>query len=211
MNRKTLGLLGGLVLIALGITYLLEYLNIISIGSWVWGGLIALGGLLFLSVYLGNREHWWAIIPGVILLGIAATVFVVGLYPAEMEIYGGTIVLSSIGLAFLFVYLANRENWWALIPMGVMTTLAVFVGWGNSSGGINSIGIFFLGLGLTFLLVAIVPTAEGQLRWALIPAGILLMVGVLFLTNFPALLTYLWPLVLILAGILIIFRTIVRR
>jgi hypothetical protein len=211
MNRKTLGLLGGLVLIALGITYLLEYLNIISIGSWVWGGLIALGGLLFLSVYLGNREHWWAIIPGVILLGIAATVFVVGLYPAEMEIYGGTIVLSSIGLAFLFVYLANRENWWALIPMGVMTSLAVFVGWGNSSGGINSIGIFFLGLGLTFLLVAIVPTAEGQLRWALIPAGILLMVGVLFLTNFPALLTYLWPLVLILAGILIIFRTIVRR
>jgi hypothetical protein len=211
MNRKTLGLLGGLVLIALGITYLLEYLNIISIGSWVWGGLIALGGLLFLSVYLGNREHWWAIIPGVILLGIAATVFVVGLYPAEMEIYGGTIVLSSIGLAFLFVYLANRENWWALIPMGVMTSLAVFVGWGNSSGGINSIGIFFLGLGLTFLLVAIVPTAEGQLHWALIPAGILLMVGVLFLTNFPALLTYLWPLVLILAGILIIFRTIVRR
>jgi hypothetical protein len=211
MNRKTLGLLGGLVLIALGITYLLEYLNIISIGSWVWGGLIALGGLLFLSVYLGNREHWWAIIPGVILLGIAATVFVVGLYPAEMEIYGGTIVLSSIGLAFLFLYLANRENWWALIPMGVMTPLAVFVGWGNSSGGINSIGIFFLGLGLTFLLVAIVPTAEGQLNWALIPAGILIMVGVLFLTNFPALLTYLWPLVLILAGILIIFRTIVRR
>lgn len=121
---------------------------------------------------------------------------------------GGSFVLGGIGLAFLFVYLANREFWWALIPAGVMMTLAVVVGLSSVFQGVETGGIFFLGLGLTFAIVALLPNPHGQMKWAFIPAAILGSIGLLLLLVWTAAINYLWAIGLILVGIFLLLRAI---
>ncbi|MBN1146035.1 MAG: hypothetical protein JXA78_02170, partial [Anaerolineales bacterium] len=122
-----------------------------------------------------------------------------------------SIVLGGIGLSFVAIYLVERQNWWALIPAGVMLTLAVMVVLGEALPGFDAGGIFFLGLGLTFALIALLPSEEGGLRWAWIPAGIMLLMGVLFVAASENLLVYILPAGLILVGVYLIVRAMGAR
>jgi len=107
----------------------------------------------------------------------------------------------------LAVYATNRENWWAIIPAGVMVTLAVVSFLDQFFAGFETGGIFFLGLGLTFGLVAILPGPRGEMRWAFIPAGVLFLIGLVLLAALTSLVNYIWPVALILVGLYFIFRT----
>jgi hypothetical protein len=203
--------LWGLLLILAGGVFLLDNLNLIEIGGFVWGILIGIGGLAFLSVYAAMRENWWALIPGVILLSVAALILADSFLPQGSGEWGGSIVLGGTGLAFLLVFLSNREFWWALIPAGVMITLACVVGLEDVLGGVETGGVFFLGLGLTFALVGLVPTPEGQMRWAFIPAVILTIIGLLILVALSSLINYIWAVALIAGGLIIILRAFRTR
>lgn len=201
----------GILLIIGGIIFLLENLGLIEIGGAFWGIILGIAAIGFLSVYLSNRENWWALIPGITLLSISALIIISAMMPGDTGTLGGVIVLGGIGLAFLLVYLANRENWWAIIPAGVMLTLSAVVLLSEYFTGIEVGGIFFLGLGLTFAVVAILPTQHGQMKWAFIPAGVLLVMGLLITAAMSPLINYLWPVALILAGLLLVFRSYVWR
>ena len=109
-------------------------------------------------------------------------------------------ILGGIGLSFLAIYLVERANWWALIPMGVMATLALVAGLDEAQVGIETGAIFFIGLGVTFGLVALSSGRQGDLRWAWLPAVVLLAMGVLLLATAQDLIRYAWPLALILVG-----------
>jgi hypothetical protein len=76
---------------------------------------------------------------------------------------------------------------------------------------LGTAGLFFLGLGLTFALVALLPNPQGDMRWAWIPGGILLLIGSIFLVAGENLLVYIWPVILILAGGLFIVRALRNR
>src|SRR3990170_1994940 len=205
MRWLTSRTLWGFLLIAGGIVFLLENLRIFQVGGLFWAALLGIGGLGFLSVFLADRQHWWAIIPGVTLLAVATIVFLDTAFPNIPGDWGGTIVLGGIGLAFVLVYLVNQENWWAIIPAGVMVSLAFMTLIDQIFPGIESSGGFFLlGLGLTFALVAILPNPQGSMRWAFIPAGVLLVVGLLVTAALTPLVNYAWPVVLILAGLYLV-------
>jgi hypothetical protein len=168
--------------------------------------------VLFLSLYISNHDNWWALIPGIIFLAVAATIGLDSFLPGFSDTnLGGTIILGGIALSFLLVYLAERGNWWAIIPAGVMTTIALVAVLDTNTSSLASGGIFFLGLGITFALVAILPTSVGKMRWAWIPAGILGLMGVLILIAAEDLINYIWPLALILAGIVLVARSINRK
>lgn len=201
--------LWGLLLILAGVAFLLQNLGFFEFGGLFWGIVLGLGGLAFLGVYFQDRQQWWGLIPGMVLLSVAAIILIDTFFPA-LSFGTGGIVLGGIGAAFLAVFLADRDNWWALIPMGVMFTLAVVTTL-DEMFGLESGGLFFLGLGLTFTLVALVPTPEGRMRWAWIPAAILLVMGVLILAAAEALIGYLWPVALILLGLFLIGRTLLAR
>jgi hypothetical protein len=201
----------GVLLIIGGIIFLLDNLGIFTIGETFWGVILGIGAIGFLSVYLSNRENWWALIPGMILLSVSALIIINAIFPGDTGALGGVIVLGGIGLAFLLIYLTNRENWWAIIPAGVMLTLSVVVLLGEAFSGIEVGGIFFLGLGLTFGLVAIIPTPHGQMKWAFIPAGIMIVMGLLITAALSPLINYIWPSALILAGLLLVFRAYIWR
>jgi hypothetical protein len=202
----------GLLLVIGGVLLLLDTFGIFKGGELFWTIVTALVGVLFLSVYITNHIHWWSLIPGIIFLALAAligtTSFIPGFSNTQLP---GAIILGGIGLSFLLVYLVERRNWWAIIPAGVMGTLAVVAVLDPTTSGSASGGIFFLGLGVTFGLVAVLPTQVGQMRWAWIPAAILALFGILLLLAAGQYINYAWPAVLILAGALLIIRALVRR
>jgi uncharacterized membrane protein HdeD (DUF308 family) len=212
--RKVLtsSILWGTVLVIGGVLLLLDSTGVFKGGALFWTIVLGVVGILFLWFYFTNRDHWWSLIPGVILLGVSATIGLSSFLPGFDETnFVGTIILGSIALSFLLVYLTNRNNWWAIIPAGVMATIAVVATLDVVTTGLASGGIFFLGLGITFAIVAILPNPVGQMRWAWIPAGILGIFGLILFGASEQYLNYVWPIALLLAGIYLIIRSLTRK
>jgi len=207
--------LWGLLLIVGGVLFLLQNLGLFSgLSTLVWSLLFGAGGLFFLYLFLNDRrETWWAAIPGCTLLGLATISLISEFGPAALDRVTGPLFLASIGLGFGLVYLSNPEHWWALIPGGVMATLAAVAGVDELGlPNFDSGGLFFVGLGLTFALVALLPKQNTQnTRWALIPAAVLLIMGILIGVSFEAALGYVWPFVLIVGGAVLLWRALLAR
>ena len=200
-------LLWGILLILAGVLFLLENLGIIQLAGLFWAILLTLASLFFLFVYINDRTNWWGLIPGFTLLGVAALLFLDYFSPQLADALGGSLVLGGVGIAFLAVYLADRRNWWAIIPMGVMLTLTAVTAL-DQLGVVASGGIFFLGLGLTFILVALLPSPAGRMTWAWIPAVALLVMGFLLTASASNLIVYIFPLALIVGGGYLFYRAL---
>ncbi|NLG96293.1 MAG: hypothetical protein GX491_02930 [Chloroflexi bacterium] len=213
MGRQWFRILVSLFLIGLGVLFLLNNLNLLPwsiISEQIfWGAAFGLGGLIFLGVFLSNRENWWAVIPGFVLLGLA--IIVSGIIPPGFGDLEGGVFLGMIGLSFWVIYFTHREQWWAVIPGGVLVTLAAIATMPNSLEGLVTGGIFFLGLALTFGLVYLLPTPDGRMYWAAWPAGILGAMGVLLLLGAGDLIRFVWPVALILFGGLMVWRALRPR
>ncbi|MFM8321239.1 MAG: hypothetical protein ACKOC5_10020 [Chloroflexota bacterium] len=201
---------GGLLIVG-GVLFLLQNLGFLPLGDVFWGIVIGLGGVFFLSWFTQGRHNWWALIPGFALLSVAASILLDLFAPALAELFSGSLVLGGIGLSFWLIYLFDRSRWWALIPGGVLLTLASMVVLENRMGDAMTVGVFFAGMGLTFALVAVLPNPVGEMRWAWIPAGILLVIGFMFIATAGDLLIYVMPLALILIGLAMMFRTLRRK
>jgi hypothetical protein len=204
-------LLWGLQLILAGVVFLLQNLGLFELGDLFWALLFGLGGLFFISFFLSNRANWWGLIPGMTLLSIGVLIALERLAPRFTDIIGGSIVLGGIALSFLLIYLLDRANWWAIIPGGVLLTLAGIAALGSTAVSFATGGLLFLGIGLTFALVALTPTPDGRMRWAWIPAGILVLMGLLVLAAVEEMFNYIWPAFLIVAGIYLLYRAFFRR
>jgi hypothetical protein len=207
--------LWGAVLILGGVLFLLQNLNVLQVGGLFWAILLGLVGVYIMSIYFANRTNWWALIPGIILIDLAVIIGLQVILPGMKDFWTGSLFLAGIGLAFWAVYLNNRSFWWAIIPGGVLFTLAVVAGLSEARPGLETGGIFFLGLGATFALLAVLPT-EGSLpshslRWAFIPAGVLILMGLLLTAASASLINYIWPVVLILGGLFLVYNSLASR
>lgn len=212
MNRVGSRILWGVLLIAAGVLFLLQSLGVVQFVDILWPALIGIASLAFLFVFLSAPQtRWWAAIPGFVLLGVAGIIALDQLAPGASEIWSGSIFLGGIALAFWVIYLFNPEQWWAMIPGGVLLTLAVVSGLSPMLEGIETGGIFFFGLGLTFALLALLPTPEGRLTWSIIPAIVFLIVGTLITAAAAELINYIWPVFLILGGLYLLYRTLSSR
>jgi hypothetical protein len=69
----------------------------------------------------------------------------------------------------------------------------------------------FLGFAGTFTLLALIPTTEGRMNWAWIPAGIMGVMGLFFMASAINLMAFIWPLALIIVGLFFILRAMLRR
>lgn len=199
----------GALLVVFGIVYLLQTFNILIVRSLPWAIVFGFAGLAFLYVLITNRQQWWAVIPGVILLSIGILIGVDYASPSFADAYGGTIILGGIGLSFLIVYLLDFKNWWALIPSGVMLTIALMTALENFASGESGV-VFFLGLAVTFGLLSILPTGGERMKWPWIPAASLLFVAFIISIATATLLNYFWPVVLILIGFYVVYRAFRR-
>lgn len=198
MKRIDPSIVVGAVLILLGGLFVLQNMGILNtVGDIFWGGAFLFVGALFLfSFFTGS---WWAAIPGCVLAGIGVLI----LLPESLDNFGGAVFLGGIGLAFWLVYLpARQERWWALIPAGVLTTLAFVTFMPELIGDAATGGVFFLGLALTFVLVAWL----ANMRWAWYPAGALGLLGLLLMLSLGSFANTIWAGALIFAGGYLILR-----
>ena len=196
--------IGVLLILAGGLGFLQAFGFLQSASDAFWGIVFLAAGGIFLFMFAGGfaSGNWWAAFPGFVLAGIGVLI----LLPNSLDNIGGAIFLGAISLSFWAVYLTGRDRWWAIIPGGVLFTLAaVTVLPSNFIGGAASGGVFFLGLALTFLLVALL----ANMRWAYWPAGVLGVFGIfLFFESQVYLLSYVAAAALIVVGIFIILRSL---
>lgn len=199
LDSNDQGQLFGIALIAVGMLVLLANLGLLAGGGNLLGGaLFAAGGLLFLQLYSGRPGRVWALPVAFTLFGLAAAALTDG--PLS-----GSYFLASIGVGFGAVYHRDRRNWWALIPGGVLLSLAVVAGIDALFPRLDPGPVLFLGLAATFGALYMLP--EGGKRWAAYPA---LAAVVIALVAFSTGGGWLFPLLLVGVGAWLLNRQSTR-
>jgi hypothetical protein len=204
----------GIVLVLVGGLALLQTMKVITLQADIWdlipSAAFILGGLAFITHLISDRtKNWWAAIPGFILLAIGVQIGLFALVPSWEASAGGAIVLGGISLAFWVVYFLHRDNWWAIIPGGVLATITIIsllAGAPYNAIGVGLGGFFFLGLAVTFGLLFVLPTGETRMTWPLIPAFALLIMSTLVFAFGGGASGYVWPIILILTGGFVLLR-----
>jgi hypothetical protein len=187
---------GGVMLFLAMTTLLVDNVG----GEWIGSLSLFLIALSFLVVYLNNHTRTWALL-------VAYVMFVLSIAPAmasgggDTAAYFGSVFLFAIAFPFFIVYFREAKSWWAIIPAGVMTTLAVITtlaiaGWitdSNQGGYANA--ILMGGLAATFAVVWLRHAKD----WAKIASIILaaLAIASLFFATYSEIL---WPVAIILGG-----------
>lgn len=204
----------GIVVIIIGGLALLQSTDILKIGDNVWdiivpAGFLA-GGAAFLYVLISDKRNWWAAIPGFTLVGLSLLIGLETFVPALKGTgISAAIFLACIGISFWVIYLLNREHWWAIIPGGVLLSVASLVALSDFVK--NPVFALFVGLGITFGLVALLPGGIGDRKWAWIPATVLFILGLLFMFSSEGIMKYIPAALMVVAGIVLIIVTIIRR
>ncbi len=200
------GMLGGALVLG-GLLLLLQNLHVFLI-PWnlFWAGLFLAGGLAFLGVFLERPAHWWGVVPGLSLLAIGALILLDTVAPWVARAWGGSLVLGGMSLAFWLVFVTNRKNWWAIIPGGVLTTLAVIAGLPRFLQGPIAGSLFFLGMATTFGLVYLLSEGPQRMTWALIPAVVLGLFGLFILAVSSTFVGLVGPVLLVLLGAVLLLR-----
>lgn len=197
---------GGVMLFLTLVTLLVDYT---SGDEWVGALLFFMGSISFLVVYLSNRMRWWALLVAYItgVLGIAPLMSMGG---RDAE-YFGSIILFAVALPFFVVYFRSAQNWWAIIPAGAVSVVAVIVTLAiarliNDSTSGGYVGAFLMGgLAATFAVVWL----RDHKDWARIVAivlGVLAVASVFFVSYFQTF----WPFAFILAGVYLLYVALRR-
>lgn len=204
----------GALLIGTGSIFLLQNLNLLPENPAVWTLTFGAVSLYFFIGFLSSAGYWWAAFPAFTFLALALVIWLDG-SPLRGQLAGlsGAVFLGTLGLSFIAVYLRAPRHWWAIIPAGALLSIAsvvVLETLVRDPGPVETGGVLFLGMGLTFLLVYVLPSAGARQGWAVWPALALLLFGGLITAAATDLLNLLWPVVLIVVGLLVLARGLRR-
>jgi len=195
---------GGVMLFLALVTLLVDNVG----GEWIGSLFLFLIGLSFLVVYLNNRTRTWALLVAYIL-GVLSLAPAMASGGGDTAAYFGSVFLFAVALPFFIVYFRTWEkNWWAIIPAGVMTTLAIIAGaaiagWiGESEQGFANAFLMF-GLAATFAVVWL----RHEKAWAKVVTIVLVVLGVasVFFASFTE---FFWPVAIILVGAYLLFTAL---
>jgi hypothetical protein len=197
---------GGLMLFLALTTLLVDNTG----GEWVGALFLFMIALSFFVVYLNNRAHTWALLVAYItgVLGIAPLMATGGREAA----YFGSVFLFAVALPFFVVYFRSAENWWAIIPAGVVTTLAIIATLAianlirNESQGGYANALLMGGLAATFAVVWL-RHAQPWAKVVTIALALVAVASVLFGANSRIF----WPVAFILVGIYLFYTALRPR
>lgn len=197
---KTRFVTGGVILLV-GLAALADNLLEDAVMAWVWIAAMAISALAFGWAYSRTREGS-AAVGAYVTAAIGLVVLLVG--PLNMDgVIVPVLVLSLIGLPFLFVGLRNPQERGLLIPAYVMFAIALLLI--IPEAAINQLeelvpAYVMAAIALPFFFVALTRHQYGLL----IPGGIMLAISLFFVGTFvglsPQVFTLGVPVVLILVG-----------
>lgn len=169
MNINRSGLFWGLLMIGAGLVALAQQMGYIDqfTDPRVWIGIFAAVSLLaFLNYALSGFRQWGWLFPAGVFGGLAVTVTLATNNVDSAAV--GSPLFFGLLIPFAAAYLSDRaRNWWALIPGGVMTFLALTTLLVDSAGGEWVGALFLFMIALSFLLVYL---SNRTRTWALIVA-----------------------------------------
>lgn len=204
MKRYTEGFIWAGVLLVIGIFLLLK--NLAVFGQWgdlAWGAVYLAVGLGFLIWFVFDLQRWWRVLPAFTLLGSGAWILLQW-RGVTLGAWEGTLALFGMALGFWAVALVRSEHWWAVIPAGVLTVLGILFGFWSRLTELGRLTVLVTGMGLVFALLYIIRFGQKDTRWAAVPAGALILLGLVTLMqslSLPQVLVVWWPVLLSLAGI----------
>jgi hypothetical protein len=209
MNTRVMkqGIVWGGALILIGILLLVDQF-IVEVSPWVWFAFLFIAGLGALGLWLVDRSDGLMLLAAYILLAIAGLIALVPsgvLQDEAIALY----VLPAIALPFLGVFIWDRRLWWALIPAYVLLAVGGVVILAEMAGASDDLvtAYVLIAIALPFFVVYILNRKNW---WALIPGGILAVIGLSFLVAEGAF-VLLGAAVLFIAGAWILVRAFTRR
>jgi hypothetical protein len=181
-------------------------------GEWVGALFLFMIALSFFVVYLNNRTRTWALLVAYItgVLGIAPLMSMGGRDAA----YYGPLFLFAVALPFFYVYFRSAENWWAIIPAGSVTIVAVIAAAAiagliddGGRGGFVTAGyvnaILMGGLAVTFAVVWL-RHAKPWAKIVTLVLAVMAVASVFFATSSQVL----WPVAIIVVGIYLFYTAL---
>lgn len=206
-TRNWWALIPGGVMLFLALTTLL--VNSAG-GEWVGSLFLFMLAVSFLVVYLTNRTRTWALLVAYILgvLSIAPAMSSAG----EKGAYFGAIFLFAIAVPFFVLYFRSAANWWAIIPAGVMTVIAIITALAiagvirNQNQGGYANAILMGGIAVPFAVLWL----RHAKAWAKVVTIVLVLVAaasIFFVTYY----NIFWPVAIILGGIYLFYTALRPR
>ena len=205
-NVKKSGVIWGGLLILLGGLLLVDQFT--DLTEWVWVAALVFSGMVALVVYLSDRSDGWLLLTAYILLVIAGLVTLTTFNLLTDDLVA-VYVLLAIALPFLVVFLRDRSQWWALIPAYVLLAVAL-MNWLMEAGILSDLlvpGYVMFAVAIPFFVVYGRNTKQW---WALIPAGILTIIGIIFFIS-EAAVQYIGAVLLVITGLWILVRVFTRK
>jgi hypothetical protein len=211
---STSGLWWGALLVAAGVLWLVDAAGPVNVPALVVASLFAVAGIGFAVDFALHPTSWWAAIPAGALIGLGALIALVTSTTAADE-WGASMLLGGTGLGFAAVSLRHRTQWWALVPAAVLFGVAIIVGYVPIMKRGEDIAVVVLAiLAVACIALALIPIRGRRMLWALIPAGVLLVVaGFLTQNAIEVLEPYNWvsAAALLVVGLLVVVRSLSRR
>lgn len=173
-----------------------------DLGDAIWGGVFAVMGAGFIAWYLLDRERVWRAIAGFPLLTIGA-LLILAWQKINLGDWQAAAVLFGVALGFWAVLFTHDNNWWAILPAGILTVLSALTGIQERLSASAWLGIFVLGLGVVFGLLYLLRLGQQDAGWAGLPAAAFLLIGLVMLVgafNLSGLAALWWPVGLVIAG-----------
>jgi len=197
----------GLALVVLGVLAFLQSFRIITLNgdpaTLTFAIIFAVIGVVFLYALANDRRNWWAAIPGLTLVGLGALMGL-AMIPGMPGSIPAAIFMGSIAASFWVVYALNRTFWWAIIPAGTLTSIALLIVLPDS--GSLGVSVLFLGMAATFGVLALIEINGQHMSWPWIPAICLAVLGGIFGIFSSGVSAFVWAILIILAGLFLIAR-----
>ena len=214
MKKINPGFLWAGFFVLIGVFLLLSNLDVLGLwGDAIWGGLFVAAGLAFLASFVKDRLHRWEAVAGTTLISGGAVILLEWRNVALGDWTLG-IVLLGLALGFWLVAIFRREDWWAILPAGVLTLEGLLLGLGRDLPPLTFNALFLMGLGGVFGLIYVLRLRSGDARWALVPAVAFALLGLVWLVGVdeasPVWMQW-WPVLLIGGGLILGFVVFSRR
>ena len=152
-NRRRRGVLGGLVVMAVGFAFFLPPLGVSNASSYLFLAL----GIAFAVAYWQSLTPYVYLIPAATLLGLGLGLLIPEWFGLSNEV-ASVVFLAALAVGFAAAYLIRPQRHWPLIPAGVMGLVAVAELFGAGTIIPNAVQPFFVPLVLLgvggYLIVA---------------------------------------------------------
>ncbi len=198
----------GFAMIVSGLFFLLVNFKLLPASEFVLprvlGILFIMIGLIFLFFSGAGRWLTWFVIPAGAFLTVGIVTLVFG-WNRFFSLDSASLFSLGFALTFLTLFYFRRGHWWVLIPSGVFAGLAIWVAVASRYPVIGWHPVApLLCLGSSFLVIWLYSVQKQRMRWSLLVGALIVSASFFYLLGILlARWSILWPVVLLLAGLLI--------